>query len=73
MEHRHKFLRANLPRNPNWKHAELGGVHLNTLLDIIRGEIAGLMRWYPNEDEEEEEDGSPTPRATSSSKKRKSG
>ena len=73
VEHRHKFLRANLPRNPNWKRAELGGVHLNTLLDNIRGEIAGLMRWYPNEDEEEEEDGSPTPRATSSSKKEKSG
>ena len=73
MEHRHKFLKTILPHDSNSKRAILGSVHLNTLLDIIRGEIAGLMRWYPNEDEEEEDDGSPTPGATSSSKRKKSG
>ena len=56
MEHRHSFLKAKFPDNPDWKQIALGGVHLNALLKTIRHEIASLMRWYPNRDEEEEVD-----------------
>ena len=41
----------------------LGGLHLNTLLEIIREEIAALIRWYPNEDQDD--DRSPAPGASS--------
>ena len=55
VEHRHSFLEAKFPDNPDWRQIELGGVHLNALLETIRHEIASLMRWYPNTDEEEED------------------
>ena len=46
---------------------------VNKLCDIIRREIAGVMRWYP-EVEEEEDEGSPTPGASEASgAKRKRG
>ena len=51
VEHRHSFLKAKFPDNPDWKQIALGGVHLNALLKTIRQEIASLMRWYPNTDD----------------------